>query len=258
MEKRIELTEIDKFLTYQRNFYLFGDPIQTTIGEMKFLTYKEYLMYSGYISNISKNSLHIYYDLIEQTKKVTGRKKKKEVIEQAERLKEHSIYQIVVNNEELLSSYIFIFSKVIGEDNIEKLFQDEETFLFNRRVFMDMNLIKEEEVSPNPEIQKTIEMSRKIKRESTKDNMSPNDIMTAIVAGTGCSFSELREMTVFQVFSMFQRYGTIKNYDATILFSTVSSEVDIVPWSASFNLFDDSSETAIKRSEFDEKTKDIF
>lgn len=215
-------------------------------------------MYSGHISNISKNSLHIYYDLMEQSKKIKGRKNKKELIERAERLKEYSIFQIVVSNEELLSSYIFIFSKVLGEENVEKLFQDEETFLFNRRLFMDMNLIKEEEVSPNPEIQRTIEISRKVKREATKDNMTPNDIMTAIVAGTGCSFSELREMTVFQVFSMFQRYGTIKNYDATILFSTVSNEVDIVPWSASFNLFDDSSETAIRRSEFDEKTKDIF
>lgn len=258
MVRKIEHTEISKYLEFQRNFYLFGEPIQTPVGDMSFLTYKDYLMYSGYISNVSKNSLHIHYDIIKEANKVRGRDNKKEMLEQAENIKNYSIYEIVKSNEEMLRSYIFIFAKVLGDENVEKMFQDEETFMFCRAVFMDMNLIKEEEVSPNPEIQRTIELSRKAKRGANKENMTPNDIMTAVVAGTGCTFEDLPKMTVFQIFSMFQRYGTIKNYDATVLFSTVSSEVDIVPWSASFNLFDDSPETAIKRSEFDEKTKDVF
>lgn len=257
--RKIENIEIKDFLNYHRQTYIFGESIPTSIGDMRFLTYKEYMTNYHFINNISKNVLHLHYQLLEISKKTKKKDGREDLIEYAHHIKDLSLYEVVANNRELLQAYVVVFSLVMGEKEVEDMFSTEDNFVFCRELFLDMNLIKEEEVSPNPEIQKTIEMSKKAKQASSKNRgASPTDIVTSVVVGAKQSFKDVSNMTVFQIMSLFQRYGAIKNYDTTVLFRTVNDDVDISPWDINFDMFEDSSTTAIKRSEFDQRTKDIF
>lgn len=242
---------IKKFLKYEREFYVTGDPIDTELGKMRFLSYTEYLKNIQSILIINMNVLHIYHHY-----RKVFEKSDEETLELVEKLKEESLFNIVRSREDILREYIRIYTLVLNEESAYEIVGDEELFDFYRALFMDMNLQKESEVSPNPEIQKGIDRSRKIKSEASKT--SSTDIITSIVAGTSIPFKDVCEMTVFQVNALFQRYGVMKRYDAEVLFSTVSSEVEITSWSQNIDLFENESTSAIRRSDFDRKTKDTL
>lgn len=236
-------------LDYDKNLFIFGETIQTKLGILRFLTYREYLMLMPELSLISQNTLHIYYQYKQQiATDDTG------VIEALEALKETELLEIVLSTQSMLNAYLKVFRLVFDvneEFMLEDVFSSVMNFNFIRKLVMDMNVLTEEKVSPNEEIQKALERSRRVKQNNSEEQ-SFVDIVTSIVASTNNSFENVCNMTVFQVYAIYARIGAIFNYQATTLFATVAEKVSIESWNKHIDLFS-SEDDRLSRDEFNSK-----
>ena len=238
-------------LDYDKNLFIFGEKIETQFGIIRFLTYREYLTHLPEISIISQNTLHIYYSFKKQLESV---KADKESMEALEELKEAELLEIVLSTQQLLNAYLKIFQLVFdGNEEIqyEKIFENSENFNFVRTLFMDMNVVVEDKVSPNEEIQRAIERSRRLKQQSSQEQ-SFVDIVTSIVASTSNSFEDVCSMNVFQVYAIYARVGAIYNYQTSTLFATVAEKVNIESWNKHIDLFK-TEDDVISKNDFDKK-----
>lgn len=235
-----------------KEFYIFAKPIKTELCEVRFLKYFEYIENLPELSMMSLNVLHYYY----QYRKL-NEENSSEVNEAIEALKDESLYQIVMSQDAITAAYYKVFQKVIDDQKaIEAIFDSEELFMQHRQLIMEMNMLSEEEVSPNPEIQKAIERSRRVKQKKA-EKQSYSDIISSVVASTSNSFKDIGEMTVLQVYSIYYRISAIFNYQASTLFATVAEKVQIESWNKHIDLFSSESDT-IERNEFDKKFGGMF
>lgn len=241
-----------------RDLYIFGKPIKTKFGRIRFLTYVEYIENLGDLSVMSLNSLHYFYQYkkyFEQTKR--NQKDQQEVDELLESIKKEKLYNLVISNEQNLESYMRILSLVLEDkDNLQNIFESEESFLYIRNLILDMQMIQEEEVSENPEIQEFIDASKEQKSlGSEKQTLS--DIVSSIVVGAGISYKEIAEMTVLQVYSTYYRIAQFRSHDTTTLFATVSNDVSIEAWNKSIDLFK-TEKAGMKMSDFKKNYGNLF
>lgn len=236
---------------YDKNMFIFGKSIDTKFGLIRSLTYQEFLFLSKDINILSQNTLHIYYQYLEMYKKSNATK---EEIESLLELKELDLFQLVQTVPQLKNAYLKIYQLVFDENEeykIYDIFDSKEDFHFIRTLFMDMNVLIEDSVSPNEEIQRAIERSRRMKKGDAVGNTFV-DITTSIVASTSYSFEEVADLNVFQVYAIYARIGAIYNYQTSTLFATVAEKVKIESWNKHINLFEEETNT-ISKDEFDRK-----
>lgn len=230
-----------------KEFYIFGVPVKTDLCEVRFLKYHEYIQNLSELSMMSLNVLHIYY----QYKKMDVTKDK-EFDEQLEELKKESLYNIVLSQPSFLQAYFKVFSLVIDNDYaIEQIFDNEELFMKYRQLVMDMNMLSEEQTSPNPEIQKSLERSRRVKQQSA-EKQTFSDIVSSIVVGASITYKEVVDMTVLQIYATYYRLNATFAYSTTTLFATVSNSVSIESWNKHIDLWQKESHT-IDKEEFKKK-----
>lgn len=236
-----------------KDFFIFGLPLKTELGEVRFLSYFEYLQHLYELSLMKLNVLHFYYQYRNAYEMEKFPKEERDEIEKSLlELKNESLFNIVRKREDIKSVYEKMFTMLIENPYASKtIFESEELFMFYRKLILDMNITLEDEVSPNEEIQKGIEMGRKINQQKG-EKTSFVDIVTSIVASTNISFEDISNMNVFQVNAMYARICAIYNYQTSTLFATVS-EQEIESWSKHIDLFDNGSSGTMKRSEFDKK-----
>lgn len=243
--------QIINTLDYDKNLFIFGEEVETPFGIIRFLTYREYLSHSSEISLISQNSLHIYYNFKKQLESV---KAVKETFDALAEIKNTDLLEIVLSTEQLLNAYLKIFQLVFDRNEnmqFEQIFESKENFNFVRTLVMDMNVITEEKVSPNEEIQKAMERSKRFKSQSSQE-LTFVDIVTSIVASTSNNFEDVCGMNVFQIYAIYARVGAIYSYQTSTLFATVAEKVNIESWSKHIDLFK-SEDDVISKDEFDKK-----
>lgn len=242
-----------------KDYYIFGLPVKTEFGEARFLTYLEYLQNLAELSSMSQNVLHIYYQYKNHYDSMKIDDETKQQIEESlEVLKKESLYNIVTGKEDLEDDYRKIFKLVIENDEvINMIFSNEELFMSFRKLVLDMNMMTESLVSPNPEIQKGIERSRRVKQAANKDKQSFSDIVSSIVVGAGILPQHVAHMTVLQVYSTYYRISRFQNYTTSTLFATVAEKVEIESWSAHIDLWEKEKD-GMDKSEFDKKFGNIF
>lgn len=258
-------------ISYNRDMFIFGKPVLIQgIGYIRFLNYEEYLENIGDLSVIKMNVLHIYH----QFRKMLENEDKN-VLDSMEEIKKESLHNIVLNQEPLMSAYVRILSLILDEngknDSWDRSLLDVETensdpltnalalvmsnkemFMSVRHLIMDMQMLTEDAVSPNPEVQKRLEEKREMEAEQG-DGTTPMDIATSIVAGTSISFLQIVEMSVIQVNSIFYRLGAFKNYDANILFMSAGADIkNAGSWSQNIDLYK-KEEQGVKKQVFENK-----
>ena len=238
-----------------REFYITGKPIKTDFGDVRFLSYDEYLENIQYLNVMSFNTLHIYY----QYRKMFADEAIDEELEKSlEVLKHERLIDIVLSREDIRDAYEKIFELVLDKDIIPQIFEDENLFKLYRELVLDMQIIAESEVNPNPEIQEYIDASKEIKQQES-EKQSFGDILSSIVVGAGLTYKEVLEMTVFQVYSTFHRISRMKAYDTSTLFATVPSDkkTEIESWAKHVNLFEN-EKAGMKMTEFNKKYGKLF
>lgn len=241
-------TELDK------NFFIFGKPLETVLGNVRFLTYYEYLEHLNELAIMKMNVLHIYYNYRNSFDERQFKPDEKVAIEESlQALKKESLFNIVSHREDIKAIYNKMFSMLIDNPEAPQIIlNSEELFMYYRKMILDMSLTLEDEVSPNEEIQKGIEMGRQINSQKGEKN-SFVDIASSIAVSSNFTFEQIANMNVFQVYTVYSRIAAIYRYQASTLFATVSPEQEIESWSKHIDLFDNGSGGTIKRSEFDKK-----
>lgn len=129
---------------------------------------------------------------------------------------------------DLYAKYRELFEFAFKED-VFLLIENNKEFNEYINIIRDINSIKYEPTSPNPEVERRNQLRRKL--DSMKgDNVTFEDMFTSVCAGLNKLPSEVNKMTVYSFYKIFQRIGQFKNYDTNVLFATVSSEAKIEPW----------------------------
>lgn len=235
-----------------RDEYIFGLPLDTEYGKIRFLKYIEFTKHKVETYLFNQNVLHIYH----MYKKENDPKK----IQIAESIKDKKLNEIVCMMPELAQSYITIFSLVLDtndystkdlEDIITEILLDENKFNKYRKLVQEMNLLTEDEVSEHDITQMYIELARKAKSENGKPNSILN-IVTSLVLSSSHTFEEIAYMTVIQVNALFFKLSQFKNYDTNVLFATVSGNTKFESWAEIPDLFKSESLT-ISGKEFSSK-----
>lgn len=231
-----------------KEFYILGLPIETGIGECQFLKVKEYPDYFMDLQIVAMTKDQLIYKYSAMNKGGVLN----ELIEELQRL---PLYEIVLGLPELKQSYFRLFDKVFNSEDIF-LQITTETFDYYRKLVMTMNCMKEEIINPNPEIQKAIERSKRVKQlEGEKTEFA--DIVTSCVVN-GLSYQNINEFTIYQMYMTYYRIAQFKNYDTTTLFSTVSTEkIKIDSWSKHIDLFEEEKHFVTKE-EFNKNTTSMF
>lgn len=235
-----------------KEFFIFGLPVETDICTVRFLKYFEYIKYLPELSTLTMNVLHIYYQY--RKLNITD---DPEIEKTLERLKENSLYEIVGDSDQLASAYFQIFNLVIdNEEAVRKIIEDENLFMLYRQLILDMNMLSEEEVSPNPEIQEFIDAGRELAQQNS-DKQTYSDIMSSIVIGAGVDYDIITNWTVLRVYATFYRIGAFKNSDVTALFATVTDKVKYETWNKNIDLHEN-KRSGMKMSEFNKQYGSLF
>lgn len=239
---------ISDFQEYNKDLFIFGENIQTSLGIVRFLTFKEYVELLNELSYISQNTLHIYYNY----KKSLGLDDDKSQLEQ---LKNAELLDIVNNTETIKEAYTSVFLRVFDNNDdflFSNLFFDSKRFMFFRKLIMDMNMIKEEKVSHNEELQAAFDKSKLVNQPSNGEKQSYTDILTSIVATTSLSYQDVGNLTLLQTLSLLARVGAVFNYNTSTLFATVAEKVDISSWNKHIDLFSEEKDY-MTQQEFSQK-----
>lgn len=236
-----------------KDFYILGIPVETDLGECHFLKVSDYPDYFMDLQTISLTKNH----LISKYKEF-NKKEKDLLLEQAiEEMEKADLFTLALSIPELQEAYLTLFTKVFdSEDVFFEITKESEGFYYYRNLVMEMNCMKEEKINPNPEIQKAIERSRRVKG-AEGDSLQFADIVTSCVGYNGLSYKDINEFTVYQLYATFYRIAQIKNYDTSTLFATVAEKVQIDSWSKHIDLFAEDYHT-ISKEDFQRKGISLF
>lgn len=230
------------------DYYILGLPIRTNLGDCHFLKVKDYPNFSQDLQVVGMTKDH-FINLIYQSNN-------KEIVDE---IKDFSLMQIVlgVMKEELLPIYERVFEhflnrkdafwSLIKEDEYGEAYFDEEEFEKIRQLILKLSCIKEEKINPNPEIQEAIDRSKRVKAQQGGE-INFSTIVTSVSALGGKDYSEINEMTLYQLYMNFYRLMQKFSYDTTTLFATVG-EVEIEDWNKKIDMFEEEKH-GITRSEF--------
>ena len=229
-----------------KEFDILGLPIETPIGNLRFLKVQDYPKCHEYLNAIRMTKDHIvklFYDngVDDETLKV---------------LKELSLYELVMQIADIKHFYVEIL-EVMCDDEFEFDLIEEQTFYEIRKLILETCVIKEEKINPNPEIQSWIEKSKRFKAQMGGD-MTFSDIITSVSVGCSLTYEEINNLTIYQLYSNFYRIGHFKNYDTTTLFATVASDkIDIESWSKNIDMLAEEKH-GHSRDEFDKMGSNVF
>ena len=241
-------------MEFNKDSFITGEPVDSPIGKIRFLTVSEYMTLAPELNGISLNNLHIYWFYHDHLKK---QKAEKEIMDKLEDLKNLSTYEIILSDESLFLNYVEILKTVLYHDNINEdfdieddistriqlFFSEQEIFDQVRKLILDMNLKQEEPVSSHPMIQEGYNRAKRFKENTNKNGTTFNDIITTVVVGGNMSFAEATKLTVLQLYAIFYRIAAFKEYEATLLYSTIPTDdpVEVQSWSKHIDLWEQES-----------------
>ena len=228
------------------DFYILGLPIDTPMGQCNFIKVKEYPDIVTYLNYVQLTKQYFVNTFKEQSTN----------IDEITVIENISLFQLVAETPDLKAIYDIVFSFVFNNEGIFEQIT-EENFNDYRSLILKMNGVKEEYINPNPEIQKWIDKSKRFK----SGNQEPfffEDMVSSVVGYNGLSYSDINDMTMYQLTVTFQRIAKIKRYDTSTLFSTVSTkEIKIEQWCGHIDLFE-KDDHGISRDKFNKQSQSLF
>jgi hypothetical protein len=249
-----------------KDLYILGEPIETKIGNLHFLKVCEYTSILGFMAylqlekwevvNLYKDDKEFYdlicelsfFDIIKLFKSIEEIKNKT--------IKEHNAN--CIKEDDMLTDYVSLYTKYkelfvlcFKEDVIDRIDSDK-LFEEYRNKIMKMNGIPKEEKNPNPEIQRFINMKKMLNRNKS-NGITFESIYTSVWAFCGYKPSD---MTLYELYALFNRIGQFKNYDTTVLYSTVTSDVKIESWAKHAEINEEEKKSTL--SEFSKSANSIM
>lgn len=124
------------------------------------------------------------------------------------------------------------FTEAILEKCIQFVFSlDDDQFELYRKYILQLHGQSEPRAFLNPKLQRNEEKSKasKLKKKDTTPTLST--MVTSCAVYMGVDYSDIMKWNALQLQHSFQRISLFIQNNATTLFATVTSEVDLVNWS---------------------------
>src|SRR5690606_29535019 len=153
--------------------------IETDIGECQFIKVKDYPDYFNDLQIHSLTKEHLIYKYSQLNKYGT-------LDEFLTELNKLNLFEIATNLPELQESYYKVFTKVFGTEEVLKYIH-QDNFEYLRNLIMNMNCLKEEKINPNPEIQRALERSRRVKAQEG-EKLTFADMCSSVVGFNGLTY----------------------------------------------------------------------
>jgi hypothetical protein len=148
-----------------------------------------------------------------------------------------------IETTELIDKFCRLFSLVLRKEVTTRInpedsaligFCAESCFISNhnyeelRLLIMKQNLLKERKIYKNKLVAEWAELARKAK-ERNQPKISIEDIVTTVKVSQGLTYEQIFSSTIYQLYSEFYRIRKIKDFDKSVLYSTVSTEKVNIP-----------------------------
>lgn len=199
-----------------KELYILCEPLQTPIGQIKFLKVKDYPTLLEYVPYLKLQKFEVIEKIAERSK------------EQANYFSEKPFIDIIhelSTTYELEVAYIELFKLCFGEDVFYLVTTDEELEYY-RDLIKEMNCLTYEKKNPNPEIEYFNELKR-LMNQQKGSGITFKSIYTSVWLKT---HERPSNMYIYEMYALFDRIMHFKNHDMTVLYSSVSSEVKVEPW----------------------------
>jgi hypothetical protein len=200
-----------------KEFYVLGQPIETDIGLAHFIKLKEYpefIKYSPYL-NLEK------FEIINLIKELD--------VDIAKQLNDVPFVNIIKELKSVMEVYEMykkLFMLVFKDDVFDNIENDEQ-LEFYKILIRQMNCVVYEKKNPNPEIERFNQLKKMYNKSKSDGEISLESMITSVWLSLG---SDVFDLTVYQIYALFNRVSQFKNYDTTTLYNSVSGEVKIDGW----------------------------
>lgn len=236
--------KVDLNLQNIKSLYILGKPIETSLGKIKFVKVCEYDRFIKYAQYINLEKIAFLKKIAEIDREVARNLKDMPFIDIIKGLRDVS---------DLYNMYEEMFFFLFQEDVFDQIDTDEE-FEYYRDLIRKMNNVPYEKENPNPEIQYFNNLKNMYNKRKSNGDLSFEAIHTSVEAFTGISPDK---MTIYKMYAIFNRIGQFKNHEATILYSSVSNEVQVNPWYRHIDLLgEEDKKTTL--DEFSKNAKQII
>ena len=233
-------------MKHNKEYYIFGYPIDTAIGKCYPLLVKDIPEYFADLSLMSLNRFQIVDDLMNSNPP--------HLHQEISMLYQESLFNLYVNMPNLNEAYNSVFRKVFDNEDVIQ-YINEGTFYKIRTLVIDMNGRPEEPEVGNPELRMFDEWGKQAK--ASDEPVTIEDILTSVAFEKKITYPQLFEYPLYQLFSTYARIAMSKNHAVTAHFATVSSKVNIVDWNGHIDLFK-VEDHSMSKSAFTDKTTEIF
>lgn len=235
------MEEIKNKIEALKPFYIYGRPIETPIGKLRFLTVGEWydFVVEGYLSALLMEKQELEAKLKPLVDLDDGVKTIFDILQQSEYFAFLFNIGVLIDDGgfDLKSSYIYMLGiahlyeatkKMLefcfGEDVFNKISNQEE-FDFYRDLIVETNCISHEKPNPNPEIEKFNKLKR-LMNKNKGHTVDWESMYTSVGLEIG---KDPDEMTLYKFHKYFARIAQFKNYDRSVLYSVVSDN-KVEPW----------------------------
>lgn len=205
---------------------ILGLPVQTDIGYIYPVKVKDYGEFLKYRTLLLKQDFQYKEELTESIKDESF----EGVLSSAHFFElMRQIRAIYPSNDnffsELYESYREMFKYHFREDVVERIKTPEE-FEEYRDLIMEVNAIDFEKPNPNKEIQLAIDLHKKLQA-----NKGDGTSFESVVTSVALMFSvDINELTLYQLYSYFERAIKFTTFETTRLYSIFSEEIKLEPW----------------------------
>lgn len=216
-----------------KELYILSEPIETEIGNIDFLKVRDYPRLMQYIPYLEIEKFEVLTFLRKMDKKI------------ADDLKDLSFLDLIHGLEnvlELHSKFTELFQLCFNENVFGAIKTDEE-FEKYRDMIRKLNGISHEVKNPNAEIQRFNDMKKLYEKQKSNGGITFEAIYTSVWAFTG---TKPLDMTLYELYALFNRISQFKNYETTTLYNTVSGEVQIDPWYKHISINEEEIKTSLE------------
>lgn len=230
-----------------KDFYILGQPLETKLGKIRFLKVEEYPLISKYTSYLNLEKCDVLLFLREfEDKFPPNTLKSFEDLSFVELI--HALEDVIELGKMIREFFILLF----GSNVFDLILTDDEYDEY-RELIMKMNCINYEKKSSNPEIEYYNRLKRMYKSKKGGDDLTFESIYTSVWFALG---HEPKELTIYQLYSMFHRVAQFETHHTTVLYSTVAEKVKIEPWYKHISISDDKEQVTFE--EFSKNANDLF
>lgn len=223
-----------------KEFYIYGRPIKTQIGDLHFITVEEYydFIHEGHLSILVLQKEDLLQRLKEIEKLDSGIKP---IISTVEKLTLFEFVRLIGNLDmdgiddqsyikllkidSLYAGFKKLFEFCFKEDVFDRILSNEE-FEEYRKLILEINCIPYEKPNPNPEIERYNQMKRLMQKHKG-ESADFESMYTSVWVGLSQCPDKL---TLYRFNKLFARIAQFKNYNTSTLFATVSNDVKIDMW----------------------------